>query len=102
MKNPVMYLSGVTLSNIKDILQEVIEINLKRIDNGVKQEMLTLLTRQDTAKALCISLPTLNQWTKEGVIKAHRIGNRVLYRLEDINDALTEVKTSVKRGGKSC
>lgn len=58
-----------------------------------KKEKLELLSRKDAAKLLCISLPTLHQWTKDGVITAFRIGNRVLYKLEDINKALTQIKT---------
>lgn len=56
------------------------------------KEKLELLSRKETAKTLCISLPTLNQWTKDGVITAYRIGNRVLYKIEDIKSALKEVK----------
>lgn len=58
-----------------------------------KKEKLELLSRKDASKLLCISLPTLHQWTKDGVINAYRIGNRVLYKLEDINNALTQIKT---------
>ncbi len=57
-----------------------------------KTEKLELFSRKETAKTLCISLPTLNQWTKDGVITAYRIGNRVLYKIEDIKSALTEIK----------
>jgi excisionase family DNA binding protein len=58
-----------------------------------KTENLELLSRKDASKLLCVSLPTLHQWTKDGVITAYRIGNRVLYKLEDINNALTQIKT---------
>lgn len=58
-----------------------------------KKEKLQLLSRKDTSKLLCISLPTLNQWTKDGVIVGYRIGNRVLYKLEDIENALSQIKT---------
>ena len=58
-----------------------------------KKEKLELLSRKNASKLLCISLPTLHQWTKDGVITAYRIGNRVLYKLEDINNALTKIKT---------
>ena len=57
-----------------------------------KKEKLELLSRKDASKLLCVSLPTLHQWTKDGVITAYRIGNRVLYKLEDINKALTQIK----------
>ena len=49
-----------------------------------KKQKLELLSRKDAS--------TLNQWTKDGVITGYRIGNRVLYKLEDINNALTQIK----------
>ena len=35
-----------------------------------------------------VSLPTLDAWTKAGIINARRIGTRVYYTDKDINDAL--------------
>lgn len=97
-----LMLQNIELSDIKQVVEEVLEINLQRLKNNAKEDLLTLLTRENTAKLLCISLPTLSDWTKRGIIKAHRIGNRVLYKIEDVNSALTEVKTSKKRGVLSC
>lgn len=83
---------------IKNVLQETV-INAVKEQISPNKKIVSLFSREETAKTLCISLPTLNEWTKSGIIKAFRIGGRVLYKLEHINDALTEVKTSVKRGG---
>jgi excisionase family DNA binding protein len=60
------------------------------------------LTRKETAKLLCISLPTLNEWTKTGILKAHRIGNRVLYKEKEVIEALVEVQTLKNGRGLSC
>lgn len=53
----------------------------------------TILTRQETAELLSLSLPTLHDYTKRGLIKAYRLGNKVRYRLEDIENALVQIKT---------
>jgi len=47
-----------------------------------------LLTRQQTAKVLQVSLPTLNLWTKRGIIQAKRINSRVRYSEADVFAAL--------------
>ena len=47
-----------------------------------------LLTRQQAAKMLQVSLPTLNIWTKNGIIQARRINSRVRYFSADIDLAL--------------
>ena len=55
-----------------------------------------LLTRKETAKRLNITLATLHQYTLSGKIAANRIGNRVLYKESDLQNALRQVKTSSK------
>lgn len=93
--------------NIADLEQAIKNVLKENVFNGVLDQIqqantLNLYSREATADMLCVSLPTLNDWTKRGVIRAFRIGGRVLYKLEDINEALTEIQTSVKRGGQSC
>ncbi len=50
------------------------------------------LTRKDTAKLLQVSLVTLNEWSKKGIIQSYRIGGRIRYKLSEIDEALKEVK----------
>jgi len=94
-------LTQFELSDIKKIVEEVLEKQLKGFSTPEKKE-LKLLTRKDTSKLLCISLPTLHEWTKSGIVKAHRIGNRVLYKQEEVIQALNQIQTSKTRGGLSC
>ena len=53
----------------------------------------SILTRNEAAKMLNVSLPTLHYWTKEGIVKGTRIGSRVRYRLSDLESALVEIDT---------
>ena len=94
-------LHNFELSDIKKVVEEVLEKQLKGFSTPKKTE-LKLLTRKDTAKFLCISLPTLHEWTKTGVVIAHRIGNRVLYKQEEVQQALSQIQTSKMRGGLLC
>tara|TARA_B100000378_G_C17899332_1_gene362090 strand:+ start:32 stop:322 length:291 start_codon:yes stop_codon:yes gene_type:complete len=89
-------LNSFELSDIQKIVEDVFEKKIQDFKPKEKKA-LTLLTRKETAKLLCISLPTLHDWTKTGIIKAHRIGNRVLYKLEEVNDSLSEIKTNQSR-----
>ncbi|GGF34424.1 helix-turn-helix domain-containing protein [Echinicola rosea] len=51
------------------------------------------LTRQEAAKTLKVTLQTLHNWTNSGLLKSYSIGGRVLYRTDEVEAALTEVKT---------
>jgi hypothetical protein len=55
-----------------------------------------IFTRQETASLIHISLPTLNDYTKRGLIKGSRLGTKVLYKIQDIQEALVQIKTRVK------
>jgi len=47
---------------------------------------------------LRISLPTLADWTRQGMIPAQRIGRRVLYAISDIENTLEGKKGGRKNG----
>lgn len=55
-----------------------------------------LFTREQTAERLKVSLPTLNEYTKDGLIAANRFGRRILYKESDIQAALRKIQTSSK------
>lgn len=50
-----------------------------------------LLTRKEVAKWLGISLPTLHAWTKNNILQAYRIGNKVRYKKCEVLDALQTI-----------
>jgi excisionase family DNA binding protein len=51
----------------------------------------TYLSRIEVSKTLNVSLVTLNKWNKSGKLKAVGIGGRVLYRQEDLDNAIIEL-----------
>jgi hypothetical protein len=73
-------------------LSKILKEELSKITGNQKPEK-TIYTRQETAAFLDISLPTLNEYTKQGFITACRLGHKVRYRLVDIEQALTRIKT---------
>lgn len=52
-----------------------------------------LITRTEAAQMLGVTLPTIYDWTKKGLITAYRIGNRVRYKHAEIMEAVTSNKT---------
>ncbi len=57
-----------------------------------------LLTRKETSEIMQVSLPTIDNMTKQGKLKCYRIGNTNLkrYKMEDINDLLLQIQTEIK------
>ena len=94
----------LTSEDLKAIRREIKNIFKAGCEYSIKKEVKEqiYLSRKDTAEQLCVSLPTLHEWTKSGILKAYRIGGRVLYKLSEIHEACSGVKVTIKRGGQSC
>lgn len=84
--------------SFKEIAEQLIYANAVSISakpsagNLKLQEKLeeVYLTRLQAANYLQISLPTLHQYTKDGVIISYRMGNKIRYKLTEISLAMKE------------
>ena len=87
--------SNISLSFPIDQLAEAI---LERIqphlykNNSPQAKLEVFKTREDTARMLSISLPTLGSYTKKGILIGYRLGRRVLYKESEIEKALIQMK----------
>lgn len=90
MQNSII-LQNVSLSDIEALFSKVIDDKIKSIAPTTTRVTDKLLTRQETARLLKISLPTLDDWTKTGVIKAKRIGTRIRYAHCDVEAAIKDM-----------
>lgn len=77
----------------KAIIEEVILTVIEGLDLSVPQTETQLITRQQTADLLGVSLPTLGQWAKRGIIPSYRIGNCVRYKREEVINSLKQVQS---------
>ena len=92
-------LNGINLSDIKKVLREVLEEKSNDFAKPVKSEDQEYLTRKEVAQLLKISLTTLNDWSKQGIVQSYRIGNRVLYKKKEIENSVSKVQSfKYKRG----
>lgn len=79
---------------ILDVLKENQSLmqSKEELSLNAKETPKKFYSRKETAEILGITLATLHKYTKDGVIDSHRIGNRVLYKFQDIESALTNRK----------
>lgn len=90
-------LSGTELKGlIIDCLKETFQ-TLDFLKPQPATEPKQILSRNQTAKLLLISLPTLHSYTQQGLIKAVRIGCSVRYRLDDVLKSLTLINVGGKK-----
>lgn len=66
------------------------ELNVIK-QNFQPKEPIELLTREETAEHLRISLTTLWQWSKKGILPSYGIGNRVYYKRHEIENSAVKL-----------
>ena len=55
------------------------------------------MTRQEVADFFQISLVTVHDWTKKGILSGYRIGHRIRYKRSDIVKSIEEYKIRTSR-----
>ena len=92
-------MKGIIIPYTEEEFDERIESAIHRAFGKYFQNTkeIEYLTRKETSKRLHISLPTLNEYTKSGKLKAYRINGRVLYRKDEIDSALSVILPVKKR-----
>lgn len=58
------------------------------------------LTRKEVSEILSITLPTIHEWSKRGVLTAYRLGNRVYFKSDEIDAAMVKIYQS--KGVEPC
>ncbi|MBC8052166.1 MAG: helix-turn-helix domain-containing protein [Sphingobacteriaceae bacterium] len=98
--NTQTFLTTLPSDEFKELLSECVKGAVKseidRILESPKRPDKLYLTRLETAKELNVTLPTLNAWEKAGILVPVRIGTRVRYKQESINESLKANKNEAR------
>jgi len=86
-------LSSHTTEELSRIINLAVKDAIKDLPIPTAQKCETFLTRKETAEKLKISLVTLNDWSKRGLIQSYLIGGRVLYKHSEIENSLHKTKS---------
>ena len=74
------------ISVIREAFRE--ELKESFIQQEKESDLNSLLSRKEVAEFLKISLPTLLNYQKSGILRCHRIGSRVLFKKSEVMEAL--------------
>ena len=82
--------------NPNEVVKELLPFLKERMDELIKKCSYpeVYMTRDEAAKKLGISLPTLDKYTKDGVLKKYRLTNTETqrYKASEIELAFEEIK----------
>lgn len=68
---------------IKEGIKPELEILFKKCLRDLSNDN-DFLSRVDTANYFGVSLPTIHDWTKKGIIKPYKMGNRTYFKKSDL------------------
>lgn len=94
METPFL-LSQIPPAELAGLIANALRPHLAKA-NTAAPEPEELLTRKDAAGVLRITLPTLREYTKRGILKGYRIGSRVRYKRSEVIAALSQMKTAAR------
>ena len=86
-------LVSLTTQDLKTLFCKVIQEELGALKKELEpKQPNSYLTRKEVAKMLKIDLSSVHNWSKRGILKPHQIGNRVYYKLSEVENSIVELK----------
>ncbi|MRX65760.1 helix-turn-helix domain-containing protein [Maribacter luteus] len=85
MVKKITQLENVSASDLTRSILDGVEQKIKALEQRLtSKEPPEFLDRKQVAKFLGVSLVTVHEWSKKGILVPFKIGNRVRYKREDI------------------
>jgi hypothetical protein len=78
----------ISKEELSEALRSIVREELTAIQP--KEQNLKYLSREEVCTILKISMPTLNTYTKRGIVRGNKIGNRILYLESDLKEAVKD------------
>lgn len=88
-----IFLNGITINELAEALMPLLTSTaITAVPTQTVNPEVELLNREEVCKMLSINKTTLWKYTKMGKLKSYGIGNRVLYKRNEVLECLTLLK----------
>ena len=84
-----LIIQPVNLDQLYEGFREIVRSEIKQLETPKKDTVYH--TRKEAQKTLKISMPTLDEYTRKGIIQGSRLGSRILYTQEAIEAAVKQI-----------
>lgn len=75
---------------IGEQMREQLEAHATKLLNTSRPDVKEVLTRKETAQFFGVSLVTVNDWSKAGILWPYKVGNRVFFRRSQLMQVLEQ------------
>lgn len=90
---------AVIMSFFAPFIDVIVDRVSEKVLSATAKKEPKFYTRKETADLLHVTLPTLARLTKDGLITSKRVGSRILYEAEAIDEAVKkQVVFKYRRG----
>lgn len=83
---------GITAETLMQKFDSL-ESQIKELKTQPQPAPEKLITRDETAKLLGVSIVTVHNWVKSNVLKAYRVGNKVRFKESEVFNALQSINS---------
>lgn len=86
MVHQTIQLLNITTNDLTNLIKEGIKSELSELKKTINPESLENphLTRKETATFFGVSLNCVNDWTRKGILKAYKVGQRTYYKRSEL------------------
>lgn len=89
MSNKITQVHNVTAEEFKNDILSGVQKQLENFSRNFKpKEPKVWITRKEASEILGVSLVTIHDWSKKGILNPSKIGNRVRFQRSDIDQIL--------------
>lgn len=87
-----LILSSIPLNELRAVISETVKQEFEKQNTNPQTPQLEneFISRKETSLLLGVSLPTLNDWTKRGLLPSYRIASRIRYKKDEVLSSLTQ------------
>jgi excisionase family DNA binding protein len=95
-----MIIEVITKDDLKELVQKIDRLEdlmnsmLSQIQTKVNEPENLYITRKELAEKLRLTVTTIDKLSKEGKLKAYRLGGRIRYKTREVERAMEEIKNA--------
>ena len=88
-----LQLISISFDDLKDLFGQVLKTELEAVKKQLQPKQPNeYLTRKEVSEMLKIDLSSVHNWSKRGILIPHQIGNRVYFKLQEVENAIVKLK----------
>jgi len=94
MQNQSIQMLNITPNDLANLIREGLKTEITELKKVLIPDNLESphLSRIETAKYFGVSLNCINDWTRKGILKSYKVGQRVYYKRSELTNVMFNKK----------